>query len=99
MTGTTIINHETMEAECLHQFRIVPKTNDCKGSYIKMIWNKNLKDRLHLNDRVTIKKYVKCDILLFGSILFADKFESAALGVSMARPSPKIRPSPEHFRG
>ncbi|QHO13392.1 serine/threonine-protein phosphatase 7 long form homolog [Arachis ipaensis] len=77
VTGTTMTSHETMEAEWLHQFGVAPRADHCKGSYIKMIWIRNVKDRLHLNDRVSMEKCVKCHILLFGSILFADKSGSA----------------------
>ncbi|KAL4343189.1 hypothetical protein AHAS_Ahas11G0053500 [Arachis hypogaea] len=66
---------EAMEAECLHQFGVTPMTSDCRGCYIKMTWIRNVKDILYLSDRAAMKKYVKCHILLlFESILFADKF-------------------------
>ncbi|QHO57636.1 serine/threonine-protein phosphatase 7 long form homolog [Arachis duranensis] len=71
-------SQEAMEAECLHQFGVAPRTSDCRGSYINMTWIRNVKEGLILNDRVAMKKYVKCHILLlFGSILFADKSGSA----------------------
>nr|XP_025635310.1 serine/threonine-protein phosphatase 7 long form homolog [Arachis hypogaea] len=71
-------SQEAMEAECLHQFGVVPRTSDSRESYIKMTWIRNVKEGLILNDRVAMKKYVKCHILLlFGSILFADKSGSA----------------------
>ncbi|QHO20287.1 uncharacterized protein DS421_11g336650 [Arachis hypogaea] len=36
VTGTTMTSQEAMEAECLHQFGVAPRTSDCRGSYIKM---------------------------------------------------------------
>ncbi|QHO22634.1 uncharacterized protein DS421_12g356920 [Arachis hypogaea] len=76
--GTTMTSQEAMESECLHQFGVAPRTSNCRKSYIKMTWIKNVKDGIILNDRVAMEKYVKCRILLlFGSILFADKSRSA----------------------
>ncbi|KAL4337603.1 hypothetical protein AHAS_Ahas12G0126700 [Arachis hypogaea] len=36
VTRPTMTSHETIEVECLHQFGVVPRTSDCRESYIKM---------------------------------------------------------------
>ncbi|RYR61825.1 hypothetical protein Ahy_A04g019053 [Arachis hypogaea] len=49
-------------------------TNDCRGSFIKLVWFRALKDRLVLFDDIQIQRYVKCHImLLFGTLMFGDK--------------------------
>ncbi|QHO02060.1 uncharacterized protein DS421_13g420610 [Arachis hypogaea] len=74
VTGPTMSSFEALEAECLHQFGIAPRKTDCRGSFIKLKWFRGLKDRIVLNDDVHMQMYVKCHImLLFGTILFADK--------------------------
>ncbi|QHN97709.1 Serine/threonine-protein phosphatase 7 long form like [Arachis hypogaea] len=81
VTGPTMSSFEALEAECLHQFEIAPRNTDCRGSFIKLKWFRGLKDRIVLNDDVHMQMYVKCHImLLFGTILFADK--SGAVGNS-----------------
>ncbi|RYR68124.1 hypothetical protein Ahy_A03g014596 [Arachis hypogaea] len=73
VTGTIMTSQQAIEAKCLHQFGVAPKISDCRESYIKMTWIRNVKDGLYLKDRVAIEKYVKFHILLFGSILFVEK--------------------------
>ncbi|QHO20428.1 uncharacterized protein DS421_11g337890 [Arachis hypogaea] len=72
--GVTLSSHEALEAECLHHFGAVPSKSDCRGSFIKLGWLRDLKERLHCIDEDSIQRYVKCHImLLFGTILFGDK--------------------------
>nr|XP_025621613.2 serine/threonine-protein phosphatase 7 long form homolog [Arachis hypogaea] len=65
---------EAMEAECLLQFGVAPRREDCRSSCIKLTWLRNLKENLELNDEISIQRYVRCHImLLIGTILFGDK--------------------------
>ncbi|RYR13061.1 hypothetical protein Ahy_B04g070255 isoform E [Arachis hypogaea] len=73
VTGPTMSSFEALETECLHQFRVAPRKTDCRGSFIKLMWFRSLKDRIVLTDDVHIQMYVKCHIMLFGTILFGDK--------------------------
>ncbi|XP_015941731.1 protein MAIN-LIKE 2-like [Arachis duranensis] len=78
VTGPTMSSFEAMEAECLHQFGVAPRNRDCRGSFIKLMWSRGLKDRTVLTDDIQIQRYVKCHImLLFGTILFGDKSGAA----------------------
>ncbi|XP_072071622.1 serine/threonine-protein phosphatase 7 long form homolog [Arachis hypogaea] len=77
VTGPTMSSFEALEAECLHQFGIASRKTDCRGSFIKLKWFRGLKDRIVLNDDVHIQMYVKCHIMLFGTVLFADKSGTA----------------------
>ncbi|QHO24099.1 uncharacterized protein DS421_12g369260 [Arachis hypogaea] len=71
----TMSSHEALEAECLHHFGVAPKKSDCRGSCIKLTWLRDLKECLQCIDEDNIQRYVKCHImLLFGMILFGDKF-------------------------
>ncbi|RYQ80826.1 hypothetical protein Ahy_Scaffold1g106966 isoform G [Arachis hypogaea] len=50
---------------------------NCRGSFIKLVWFRALKNRLVLVDEVQIQRYVKCYImLLFGTVMFG--YKSAA---------------------
>ncbi|RYQ92591.1 hypothetical protein Ahy_B09g098815 isoform C [Arachis hypogaea] len=74
VTGMTLSSFEALEAECLHQFGVAPRKSDCRGSYIKLMWLRDLKERLQLTDENSIQRYAKCHImLLIGTILFGDK--------------------------
>ncbi|RYQ90871.1 hypothetical protein Ahy_B09g096833 [Arachis hypogaea] len=55
VTGMTISSFETLEAECLHQFGVAPRKSDCRGSYIKLTWLRDLKERLQLIDENSIQ--------------------------------------------
>ncbi|RYQ85302.1 hypothetical protein Ahy_B10g104824 [Arachis hypogaea] len=75
VTGITMSSYEVLEAECLHQFGVTPRKLDCRGSFIKLTWLRDLKEHVQLVDENSIQRYVKCHImLLFGTILFGDKF-------------------------
>ncbi|XP_025612077.1 serine/threonine-protein phosphatase 7 long form homolog [Arachis hypogaea] len=74
VTGPTMSSYEALEAECLDQFGVAPMKKDCKGSFIKLVWFRALKNRLVLVDEVQIHSYVKCHIMLmFGTVMFGDK--------------------------
>ncbi|QHO30071.1 uncharacterized protein DS421_8g230210 [Arachis hypogaea] len=74
VTGMTMSSFEAMEAECLLQFGVAPRREDCRSSCIKLTWLRNLKENLELNDEISIQRYVRCHImLLIGTILFGDK--------------------------
>ncbi|QHN79242.1 uncharacterized protein DS421_19g668430 [Arachis hypogaea] len=74
VTGMTLSCFEALEAECLHQFEVVPRKSDCRGSGIKLTWLRDLKERSQLTDENSIQVYIKCHImLLIGMILFGDK--------------------------
>ncbi|RYQ96326.1 hypothetical protein Ahy_B08g092043 [Arachis hypogaea] len=71
--GVTMSSYNALEAECLHQFGVAHRKVDCTKSFIKLIWFRNLKDRLALTGEIGIQKYVKYHImLLFETILFGD---------------------------
>ncbi|XP_057746157.1 serine/threonine-protein phosphatase 7 long form homolog [Arachis stenosperma] len=74
VTGPTMSSFEALEAECLHHFGVAPRKNECRGSFIKLTWFRGVRDRIELNDVVSMQMYVKCHImLLFGKVLFTDK--------------------------
>ncbi|QHN95636.1 uncharacterized protein DS421_18g611430 [Arachis hypogaea] len=74
VTGMTMSSFEAMEAECLLQFGVAPRKEDCRSSCIKLTWLRNLKENLELTDEISIQRYVRCHImLLIGTILFGDK--------------------------
>ncbi|XP_072066942.1 serine/threonine-protein phosphatase 7 long form homolog [Arachis hypogaea] len=78
VTGVTMSSQEALEAECLHHFGIAPRKSDCRGSFIKLVWLRDLKEYLQCIDEDSIQRYVKCHImLLFGMILFGDKSGAA----------------------
>ncbi|QHO19283.1 uncharacterized protein DS421_11g327520 [Arachis hypogaea] len=74
VTGPTLSSYEALETECLDQFGVAPMKADCRGSFIKLVWFRALKDQLELVDDIRIQRYVKCHImLLFGTVTFGDK--------------------------
>ncbi|RYQ97483.1 hypothetical protein Ahy_B08g093531 [Arachis hypogaea] len=62
VTGMTMSSFEAMEAECLLQFGVAPRKEDCRSSYIKLTWLRNLKENLELTDEISIQRYVMCHI-------------------------------------
>ncbi|KAL4394454.1 hypothetical protein AHAS_Ahas02G0153600 [Arachis hypogaea] len=52
VTGPTMSSFETLEAECLHHFGVTPRKTDGRGSFIKLTWIRNLKDRIVLTDDI-----------------------------------------------
>ncbi|XP_057747748.1 protein MAIN-LIKE 1-like [Arachis stenosperma] len=75
VTGMTMSSFEAMKAECLLQFGVAPRKEDCRSSCIKLTWLRNLKENLELTDEISIQRYV-CEVshyLLIGTILFGDK--------------------------
>ncbi|XLT77304.1 hypothetical protein HN873_033578, partial [Arachis hypogaea] len=68
--GMTISSFKALETECLHQFGVVPRKSECRGSGIKLTWLRDLKKQLQLTDEESIQRYVKCHI---GTILLGDK--------------------------
>ncbi|QHN95729.1 uncharacterized protein DS421_18g612210 [Arachis hypogaea] len=74
VTGPTLSSYEALETECLDQFGVAPMKADCRGSFIKLVWFRALKDWLELVDDIQIQRYVKCHIiLLFGTVIFGNK--------------------------
>ncbi|RYR13232.1 hypothetical protein Ahy_B04g070341 isoform C [Arachis hypogaea] len=74
VTGMTISSFDALEAECLLQFGVAPRKDECRSSCIKLTWLRNLKENLELTDEINIQRYVRCHImLLIGTILFGDK--------------------------
>ncbi|RYQ80822.1 hypothetical protein Ahy_Scaffold1g106966 isoform B [Arachis hypogaea] len=59
VTGPTLSSYEALEAECLDQFGVAPMKANCRGSFIKLVWFRALKNRLVLVDEVQIQRYVK----------------------------------------
>ncbi|RYR47453.1 hypothetical protein Ahy_A07g033377 [Arachis hypogaea] len=71
LEGFTDVDVESLTAT--GSFGVAPRKAGCRGSFIKLMWLQNLKDRLVLNDEIGIQRYLKCYImLLFGTILFGD---------------------------
>ncbi|XP_072094151.1 serine/threonine-protein phosphatase 7 long form homolog [Arachis hypogaea] len=56
VTGPTMSSYEALEAECLDQFGVAPLKKDCRGSFIKLVWFRALKNRLVLVDEVQIHR-------------------------------------------
>ncbi|RYR12179.1 hypothetical protein Ahy_B04g069717 isoform A [Arachis hypogaea] len=54
--GQTLSSYEALEAECLDQFGVAPRKADCRGSFIKLMWIRGLKDRLVLVDDIQIQR-------------------------------------------
>ncbi|QHN91729.1 uncharacterized protein DS421_17g577460 [Arachis hypogaea] len=61
VTGPTLSSYEALEAECLDQFGVAPMKADCKGSFIKLVWFRLLKDRLVLVDDIQIQRATHVD--------------------------------------
>ncbi|RYR73107.1 hypothetical protein Ahy_A02g007417 [Arachis hypogaea] len=49
--------YEALETECLGQFGVAPMKSDCRGSFIKLVWFRTLKDRLVLVDDIQIQSW------------------------------------------
>ncbi|QHO27127.1 uncharacterized protein DS421_7g205320 [Arachis hypogaea] len=78
VTGMTMSSFEALQAECLDQFGVAPCKEECRGCCIKLTWLRDLKENLQLTDEISIRRYVKCHImLLIGTILFGDKSGAA----------------------
>ncbi|XP_072094079.1 serine/threonine-protein phosphatase 7 long form homolog [Arachis hypogaea] len=78
VTGMTMSSFEALQAECLDQFGVAPCKKECRGCCIKLTWLRDLKENLQLTDEISIRRYVKCHImLLIGMILFGDKSGAA----------------------
>ncbi|XP_025629824.1 serine/threonine-protein phosphatase 7 long form homolog [Arachis hypogaea] len=58
VTEPTLSSYEALEAECLDQFGVAPMKADCRGSFIKLVWFRALKNRLVLVDEVQIQRTV-----------------------------------------
>ncbi|QHO53684.1 uncharacterized protein DS421_2g50110 [Arachis hypogaea] len=57
VTGPTLSSYEALETECLGQFGVAPMKSDCRGSFIKLVWFRTLKDRLVLVDDIQIQSW------------------------------------------
>ncbi|RYR79438.1 hypothetical protein Ahy_A01g004250 [Arachis hypogaea] len=69
---------EALQAECLDQLGVAPCKEESRGCCIKLTWLRDLKENLQLTDEISIRRYVKCHImLLIGTILFGDKSGAA----------------------
>ncbi|RYQ97057.1 hypothetical protein Ahy_B08g093045 [Arachis hypogaea] len=80
MTEVIISSFDALEVKYLYQFGIVPRKIDCRKSFIKLTWLRNMKDCLVLIDEIGMQKYVKCHImLLFEMILFGDKSKGVGI--------------------
>ncbi|QHO19370.1 uncharacterized protein DS421_11g328300 [Arachis hypogaea] len=74
VTGMTMSSFEALEAECLLEFGVAPRREDCRSSCIKLTWLRNVKENIELTDEINIQRYVRCHImLLLGTILLGDK--------------------------
>ncbi|XP_015953368.1 serine/threonine-protein phosphatase 7 long form homolog [Arachis duranensis] len=81
VTRPTLSNYEALEAECLDQFGVAPMKADCRGSFIKLVCFRALKDRLVLVDDIQIQRYVKCHImLLFGLLCLEISLQQGCTG-------------------
>ncbi|KAL4337829.1 hypothetical protein AHAS_Ahas12G0149300 [Arachis hypogaea] len=75
LTGTTMTSQEAMEAECLHQ-PVAPGTNDCRESYIKMTWIRNVKEGLILNDPISMESWGSASLAhLYRALCRATRFD------------------------
>ncbi|RYQ80825.1 hypothetical protein Ahy_Scaffold1g106966 isoform D [Arachis hypogaea] len=59
VTGPTLSSYEALEAECLDQFGVAPMKANCRGSFIKLVWFRALKNRLVLVDEVQIQRIIQ----------------------------------------
>nr|XP_025682209.1 protein MAIN-LIKE 2-like [Arachis hypogaea] len=57
ITRPTLGSYEALETECLHQFGVAPRKTYCRGSFIKLTWFQELKDRLVLPDDIHIQSW------------------------------------------
>ncbi|RYQ99284.1 hypothetical protein Ahy_B07g087192 [Arachis hypogaea] len=74
VTGITLSSFAALKGECFHQFGVALTKSDCRGSSIRLMWLRDLKERLQFINENSIQRYVKCHImLLLGTILFGDK--------------------------
>ncbi|QHO16269.1 Serine/threonine protein phosphatase 7 long form isogeny [Arachis hypogaea] len=61
VTGPTMSSFEALEAECLHHFGVAPRKNECRGSFIKLTWFRGVRDRIVLNDVVSMQMATRVD--------------------------------------
>ncbi|QHN83299.1 uncharacterized protein DS421_20g703570 [Arachis hypogaea] len=63
-----------MVQECLMNFGVIPTASECRGSFIKLTWLRNVKYGIILITHEAMEHYTRCHIMsLFGTTLFADK--------------------------
>ncbi|RYR39751.1 hypothetical protein Ahy_A09g045342 [Arachis hypogaea] len=54
VTEMTMSSFKALEVEYLHQFGVSPRKSDCRRSYIKLTWFRDLKECLQLIDENSI---------------------------------------------
>ncbi|RYR21783.1 hypothetical protein Ahy_B03g067101 [Arachis hypogaea] len=55
-------------------FGVAPTVSECRGSFIKLTWLRNVKHGIILSTHEAMERYTRCHIMsLFGTTLFADK--------------------------
>ncbi|XP_025625120.1 protein MAIN-LIKE 2-like [Arachis hypogaea] len=94
VTGPTNSNHGSMVQECLMNFGVAPTAIECRGSFIKLTWLRNVKHGIILNSHEAMERYSRCHIMsLFGTTLFADKSGAGVYWkfLSLLRDIPRIR--------
>ncbi|RYR09911.1 hypothetical protein Ahy_B05g078345 [Arachis hypogaea] len=83
-----------MVQECLMNFGVAPTASECRGSFIKLTWLRNVKHGITLTTHETMEHYTRCHIMsLFGTTLFADKFGAGVHWkfLPLLRDIPRIR--------
>ncbi|RYQ80138.1 hypothetical protein Ahy_Scaffold1g106742 isoform A [Arachis hypogaea] len=55
VTGMTMSSFEALEAECLDQFGVAPRKEECRGCCIKLTWLCDLKENFQLTDEISIQ--------------------------------------------
>ncbi|QHO42647.1 uncharacterized protein DS421_5g155930 [Arachis hypogaea] len=56
VTGMTMSSFKALETECLQQFGVAPRKSDCRASCIRLIWLRDLKERLQLVDKTSMQR-------------------------------------------
>ncbi|RYQ80139.1 hypothetical protein Ahy_Scaffold1g106742 isoform G [Arachis hypogaea] len=57
VTGMTMSSFEALEAECLDQFGVAPRKEECRGCCIKLTWLCDLKENFQLTDEISIQRW------------------------------------------
>ncbi|XP_025625590.1 protein MAINTENANCE OF MERISTEMS-like [Arachis hypogaea] len=87
--GMTISSFKALETECLHQFGVVPRKSECRGSGIKLTWLRDLKKQLQLTDEESIQSIIQfswglaCLAHLYRALCRASRFDCKEIDGSL----------------
>ncbi|RYR16365.1 hypothetical protein Ahy_B04g073368 [Arachis hypogaea] len=73
VTGPTNSNHGSMVQECLMNFGVAPTASECRSSFIKLTWLRNVKHGIILTTHEAMERYTRYHIImsLFGTTTYS----------------------------